>query len=45
VLVPWDKVRSVRHASGQGSAMINFELAEESVPTQIRHGPIFETTL
>ena len=29
VLVPWENMRSARHASGQGSAMINFELADE----------------
>jgi len=37
VLVPWDKVRSVRLASGgKGAAMLNFELTEEP-PDEIKY--------
>ncbi|UVK39545.1 hypothetical protein LHFGNBLO_000928 [Mesorhizobium sp. AR10] len=38
VLVPWEKVRSVRLTSGKGSAMISFELTEEP-PKAIRYAP------
>ncbi|TJW10518.1 MAG: hypothetical protein E5W82_19810 [Mesorhizobium sp.] len=38
VLVPWEKVRGVRLTSGQGSAMLNFELTEPP-PGAIRYAP------
>jgi hypothetical protein len=38
VLVPWQKVRSVRLTSGKGSAMLNFELTEEP-PDAIKYAP------
>jgi hypothetical protein len=38
VLVPWEKVRSVRLTSGKGSAMISFELTEPP-PDAIRYAP------
>lgn len=36
VLVPWDKVQSVRLTSGKGSGMVNFELAE-APPDEIKY--------
>jgi len=38
VLVPWQTVRSVRIVSGQGSAMLSFELTGPP-PDAIRHAP------